>query len=458
MTYAQGLTLGLVQGLTEFLPVSSSGHLILVPVVFGWPDQGLAVDAALHLGTLGALLAYFRRELVGLVTGALARRVALLVGVATIPGGVAGLLLGKLVETRLRAPILIAASTGVWALVMWLADRRARGRAVPSGEPLERVTWGQAVSVGVAQAVALIPGTSRSGITITAGLFGGLDRATAARLSFLLGIPITAAAGLWKAMHLARGGLPPGDTGPVAVALLASFASGWLAVWFLVGYLKRRSLTPFVAYRLALMLAIVALAPPAAHAQRPPAARPPDALDCPINRRLELDFRGDARPHVVELRRCAGENGRYEVVLVTEMPVGVTALRFDNFDDPDAKFLERVEPLLLPDVGGRPELLVIWRLSGTGGFVEWCLLGWNGTALRCREIDDVDTPAARLLAADEHFCCKGWNVFLSDGRLLLERPVYRKGDPNCCPTRGNLFAQLDARGGRLALDRVWRER
>jgi len=266
VTYAQGLTLGLVQGITEFLPVSSSGHLILVPLIFGWRDQGLAVDAALHLGTLGALLAYFRRELVGLVTGALSRRVALLVVVATVPGGIAGLLLGKLVETRLRAPLLIAASTGVWALVMWLADRRARGREAPSGEPLERVTWGQAIGVGVAQALALIPGTSRSGITITAGLFGGLDRATAARLAFLLGIPITAAAGLLKAVHLARGGLPPGDGGPVVVAVLASFASGWLAVWFLVGYLRRRSLTPFVVYRLALMLAIVALTPSVAHA------------------------------------------------------------------------------------------------------------------------------------------------------------------------------------------------
>ncbi|MGH7355060.1 MAG: undecaprenyl-diphosphate phosphatase [Candidatus Rokuibacteriota bacterium] len=459
MTYAQGLTLGLVQGITEFLPVSSSGHLILVPHVFGWPDQGLAVDAALHLGTLAALLAYFRRELVALVTGAIARRVALLVLVATIPGGGAGLLLGKLVEARLRVPLLIAASTGVWALVMWLADRRARGRAVPSGEPLERVTWGQAVSVGVAQALALIPGTSRSGITITAGLFGGLDRATAARLSFMLGIPITAAAGLWKALHLARGDLPPGDTGPVAVALLASFASGWFAVWFLVGYLKRRSLTLFVVYRLALMLAIVALAPPAAHAQHPPAARqPPDALDCPIQRTLDMDFRGDGRRHIVELRRCTGDNARSEAMLVREMPVGVTVLRFDNFDDPDAKFLEAAEALLFPDGGGRPELLVIWRLYGTGGFIEWCLLGWDRGALRCRQVDDVDTPAGRLLAADEDFCCKGWNVLLLDGRLLLERPVYRKGDPSCCPTRGNLFVQLDARDGRLAVDRVWRQR
>ncbi len=456
MTYAQGVTLGLVQGVTEFLPVSSSGHLILVPYVFGWPDQGLAVDAALHLGTLAALLAYFRRELTGLVTGALSRRVALLVLAATIPGGVAGLAFGRLVETRLRAPLLIAASTGVWALVMWLADRRARGRPTEAGEPLERVTWGQAIGVGIAQALALIPGTSRSGITITAGLFGGLDRATAARLSFLLGIPITGGAGLVKALHLARGGLPPGDGGPVAVALLASFASGWLAVWFLVGYLRRRSLTPFVVYRLALMLAIVALAPPApAQAQ---SQRPPEALDCPVSRKLDMDFRGDGRFHIVELRRCTGESPRFEVMLVNEAAAGATVVRFDNFDDPGAKFLERVEPMVLPDGGGRPELLVVWRFHGTGGFIEWCMLRWSAGALRCREVDDLDAPAGRLLAADEDFCCKGWSLLLSDGRLLLQRPVFRKGDPNCCPTRGNLFAQLDAHDGRLAIDRVWRQR
>jgi undecaprenyl-diphosphatase len=260
VTYAQAIMLGLVQGLTEFLPISSSGHLILVPHVFGWPDQGLAVDAALHLGTLAALVAYFRGELIDLVTGALARRLILVLGVATVPAAVLGLVFGRAIETSLRAPLLVAVTTAFWGGVMWAADRRAVRAATSGGDPLERVSWGQGLLVGCAQAVALIPGTSRSGITITTGLFTGLDRATAARFAFLLGIPVTAGAGLVKTLGLVRTGLPPDEGGPLAVAILTSFLSGWLAVWFLVHYLKRRSLLPFVLYRFALSILILAVA------------------------------------------------------------------------------------------------------------------------------------------------------------------------------------------------------
>ncbi len=259
MDYTQAIVLGSVQGLTEFLPVSSSGHLILVPRVFGWPDQGLAVDAAVHLGTLGALVAYFRRELIGLVTGALSRRLAFALALATVPAGLAGLLFDRLIETHLRSPLVVAAATALWALVMEVADRRAAA-PLPDAEPLERVGARRALTIGCAQALALIPGTSRSGITITAGLFGGLDRATAARFAFLLGIPITGAAGLVKMLHLVRVGLPAGETGPLAAAVLAAFMSGWVAVWFLVTYLRRRSLRPFVIYRLVLAVIILALA------------------------------------------------------------------------------------------------------------------------------------------------------------------------------------------------------
>ena len=267
MSYTQAVVLGLVQGLTEFLPVSSSGHLILVPRVFGWPDQGLAFDAALHLGTLAALVAYFRGELIGLVVGSVSRGLAVLVLVATVPAGLAALAFGHYIETSLRWPLLIAFTTAFWGIVMLVADRSAAEPArTPSpmsrpaaGDPLERVGWGQGLAVGCAQTLALIPGTSRSGITITTGLFAGLDRATAARYSFLLGIPITAAAGLKKAFDLSRGGLPAGEGGPLAIAILVSFLSGWFAVWFLVSYLKRRSLTPFVIYRLALAALIVAV-------------------------------------------------------------------------------------------------------------------------------------------------------------------------------------------------------
>jgi undecaprenyl-diphosphatase len=257
VSYAQALVLGLVQGLTEFLPISSSGHLILVPHVFGWRDQGLAVDAALHVGTLAALVAYFRGELIALATGALSRRLIVLLGLATVPAAVAGLLLGHAVETHLRAPLLIAVTTAFWAGVMWTADRRAPSPPPPGRDPIDAVGWGQGLAIGAAQALALIPGTSRSGITITTGLLGGLDRATAARFSFLLGIPITAAAGGVKSLQLLGGGVPLADAGPLLVALLTSFASGWAAVWFLVRYLRQRSLLPFVLYRLGLSLAIL---------------------------------------------------------------------------------------------------------------------------------------------------------------------------------------------------------
>jgi undecaprenyl-diphosphatase len=269
VSYAQAVVLGLVQGLTEFLPVSSSGHLILVPHVFGWPDQGLAVDAALHLGTLAALLAYFRSEIFDLFSGALNRRLGVIIVLATIPGAVVGVLFAKYIEAHFRWPLLIAATTAFWGLVMLVADRQAppaspprRTYAGPGGrpdDPLEHVGWGQGIAVGVAQALALIPGTSRSGITITTGLFTGLDRATAARYAFLLGIPITAGAGMKEALHLIRAGEHLGDTGPILVAALVSFLSGWFAVWFLVNYLKRRSLIPFVVYRLVLAAVIVAV-------------------------------------------------------------------------------------------------------------------------------------------------------------------------------------------------------
>jgi undecaprenyl-diphosphatase len=259
VSYFQALVLGVVQGVTEFLPVSSSGHLILVPRLFGWPDQGLAFDAAIHLGTLAALLAYFRDELVGLLTGALSRRLALLLAAATVPGALAGLLLDRVIAAHVRAPLLVAAVTAVWAGIMALADRRARTERDGRGDPLERVRPGQALAVGFAQALALVPGTSRSGVTITVGLFAGLDRATAARFSFLLGIPITAGAGAVKMLDLLRGGGAGADAGPLVAALLAAFASGWVAVWFLVTYLERGSLRPFVVYRLVLAAVIAAV-------------------------------------------------------------------------------------------------------------------------------------------------------------------------------------------------------
>jgi undecaprenyl-diphosphatase len=261
VTYLQAIVLGLVQGLTEFLPVSSSGHLILVPHIFGWPDQGLAFDAMLHLGTLAALIAYFRGELLALATGAMSRRVAAIVIAATVPAGIAGALLEHTIESQLRSPLVIAGTTALFGVLLWIADRRvAATPAATADEPLEAISWGQALSVGCAQALALVPGTSRSGVTITAGLFARLDRATAARFSFLLGLAITGAAAAKKTLAVLRHGIPPGDGGPILTGLLVSFVSGWFAVWFLVGYLRRNSLLPFVIYRLALAAVILAVA------------------------------------------------------------------------------------------------------------------------------------------------------------------------------------------------------
>jgi undecaprenyl-diphosphatase len=268
MTYLQGLVLGVVQGVTEFLPISSSGHLVLVPYLFGWPDQGLAFDAVMHLGTFAALVAYFRVELLAMfltpgAAGAVpsttgSRRLAVLLLVATIPAAVAGFAFEQVIEARLRLPLVVALSTLGWALVMLAADRlAARTPDATRGE--ENVGWGQGLITGCAQALALIPGTSRSGITITAGLLSGLDRATAARFSFLLGIPVTAAAGGVKALELLKTGVSADERGPLAVALIAAFLSGWASVWFLVNYLQRNSLVPFVVYRIALGIVLLAI-------------------------------------------------------------------------------------------------------------------------------------------------------------------------------------------------------
>ena len=265
MTYVQSVVLGVVQGVTEFLPISSSGHLILVPWLFGWPDQGLAFDAVMHLGTIAALLAYFRGELATMLRPASDRpddrawrHLAVLLAVATLPALLVGVVFEKRIEAHLRLPLVVAITTTGWAIVMLVADRLAvRRRHATRGEA--NVSWGQGLFVGCAQALALVPGTSRSGITITAGLLGGLDRATAARFAFLIGMPITAAVGGYKALKLSQVGVPSDDRGPLVVAVLVAFVSGWASVAFLVRYLQRNSLLPFIAYRVVLGLILFAM-------------------------------------------------------------------------------------------------------------------------------------------------------------------------------------------------------
>jgi undecaprenyl-diphosphatase len=264
----QALVLGITQGATELLPVSSSGHLILVPWAAGWhylqdnPDFNKTFDVALHLGTLVAVILYFWRDVVRLARAwwqSLKRRqiltpderIAWYVFVATVPAALAGAAGESFIEKRLGDPWQIAILLAVFAIILWLADR------VPPRRSIEDIGWKGAVGVGLAQCLALMPGTSRSGVTITAARFLKLDRDDAARLSFLLLIPIVFGAAVLKGAKVAVDGLPPGSAGPFVVGMLAAAVVGLAAIWALLGYVRRHTYTVFVVYRLALSAAIL---------------------------------------------------------------------------------------------------------------------------------------------------------------------------------------------------------
>lgn len=265
----QALILGLVQGLTELLPISSSGHLILVPWLGDWTylkeheSFNKTFDVALHLGTLVAVVAYFGRDLARLVAAwfrSLARRsvetgeerLAWVVVVATIPAAIVGAAGESAIEDHLGEPWQIAILLVVFAVVLLLADRRpARRRA-------DSLTAREGLALGLAQSLALAPGVSRSGITITAGRLLGLDRDAAARMSFLLLVPIVLGAVVLKGItDVLVDGLPPGSTGPFVVGTLAAAGSGLLAIDWLLGYVRRRTYDVFVGYRLVAALAIL---------------------------------------------------------------------------------------------------------------------------------------------------------------------------------------------------------
>lgn len=262
MTIFQAIVLGLLQGLAEFLPVSSSAHLTLAPWVFGWEDPGLAFDVALHSGTLLALAWYFRRDWIELIKAGISilatRKVStpiehrlLLLVVATIPGGIAGKLLNDYAEQAFRAPQLIAITLMVMGVLLWAADKWGR-----QSRSLEQVTMRDAVLIGLAQVFALIPGVSRSGSTMTAGRALGFERQSAARFSFLMSMPITFAAvavKLPEAVHAAK------DLGPMIAGIIAAAISGWLAISVLLKYVARHSFGSFALYRLALGAFILVL-------------------------------------------------------------------------------------------------------------------------------------------------------------------------------------------------------
>lgn len=258
MTLLQVVVLALIQGVSEFLPVSSSAHLVLASRFLSWSDQGLAFDAAVHAGTLAAVLVYFRRDLAELLSEGLRqggdpgqRRLLKALAVATVPALIVGALAADWIEIWLRSPLLIASTTIVFGLALWLADARGRRRA-----DAESLSVRSALLIGLAQVLALIPGTSRSGVTITAGLALGLTREEAARFSFLLSIPIIVAAGGWGFVSgLADGG--SFEFGRFALAALIAGVVAWVSIAAFLAWLKRFGMLPFVVYRLLLGAALL---------------------------------------------------------------------------------------------------------------------------------------------------------------------------------------------------------
>jgi undecaprenyl-diphosphatase len=259
----QALVLGAVQGFTELLPISSSGHLIIVPWLFNWTyleahdEFNQTFDVALHLGTLVAVVGYFVRELLGLVVAwwrsvqqrratTSTERLAWLVIVATIPALIVGAALEGVIADELGEPWQIAILLAVFAVVLWVADK------TPERRSMSQLGFGSALTVGLAQTLALAPGVSRSGITISAGRFFGLDRDGAARLSFLLLVPVTLGAVVYKGItDVVIAGLPSGSAGPFVVGILMSGATGFVAIWGLLDYVRRHTYSVFVVYRLA---------------------------------------------------------------------------------------------------------------------------------------------------------------------------------------------------------------
>jgi undecaprenyl-diphosphatase len=282
MSLIEAIILGITQGLTEFLPISSSGHLIIVPWLFGWDTPGLAFDAALHLGTLAAVFGYFWRDIVAMIRAipvvlrkrttllkasdgedeeTFFARLGLLIVIGSIPGGVAGLLLQDQIDdffhsdtNENRAIVAIAVLLALFGILLWIADRY--GKEI---RPLKSIRVPDTLAIGVAQAVALMPGTSRSGMTLTAGLFRDFKRADAARYSFLLGIPLVSAAGLKGVADLIQADPTGAEIARMAAGMLAAAISGFAAISFLLRYLQTSSTTVFVLYRLIVAVILLGL-------------------------------------------------------------------------------------------------------------------------------------------------------------------------------------------------------
>jgi len=268
MPLFQVVVLAVIQALTEFLPISSTAHLILAPWLFGWKDPGLIFDVALHAGTLVAVLIYFFRDWIQIIGQAFGLKIGSdqqikerrdllwLLAVASIPIGIFGYLFDKQVETTWRNPYLIGSMLIVIGVLIWIAERGRLGN-----KSMANISWGDGLVIGAAQALSIVPGTSRSGITIIAGLFRGLNRETAARFSFLLSTPAIAAAVLKKSWDIHKhGGLPPDMKVPFALGIAVSGVLGAIVIAVFLRYLRTRSLMPFVYYRIIFGIIVIALA------------------------------------------------------------------------------------------------------------------------------------------------------------------------------------------------------
>lgn len=261
MTWLQAIVLAIVQGLTEFLPISSSGHLVLVPSVAGWADQGLAFDVAVHFGSLMAVCLFFRNDLVALLRGSgqLLRldtatpesRIALGIAIGTVPAAIAGLTLAGWIEENLRSPAVIVVTLSAYAIVMVLADRYGRRERNVAG-----LTLRDALVIGCAQALALVPGTSRSGVTISAGRLLGFDRRDAARFSFLLSVPVILLATAYEMTSLVLSGDHVAWSQLAAAAIVSAIVA-YASIDFFMRFVNRIGLLPFAIYRLVLAAVIL---------------------------------------------------------------------------------------------------------------------------------------------------------------------------------------------------------
>lgn len=261
MEALQAVVLGVIQGITEFLPVSSSGHLIFVPYIFGWPDQGQAFDVMVHMGTLVAVCYYFRKKILVLAKAALSnkkeqkaeKKLAIQLILSIIPAAVVGMILGDYIAGSLRSASVVAVSLALWGVVLYFVDKNAK-----SGKAKETLslTNKQALGISLAQVLALVPGTSRSGITMIAGLKSGLTRLQAAEFSFLMSIPVIAAAGAKKTYDLLQAGIE-NNALFLILGIIASAASGYFAISWLLRLVNKKGFLPFAVYRIVVALLIL---------------------------------------------------------------------------------------------------------------------------------------------------------------------------------------------------------